>query len=101
MYVRVTTTDVGPEGIDTSIQQLRGVIFPQARSTAGWEGATVLVNRETGIMRTLAFWESQEALEASVELANRLRSQFVQNTGGSKVLSVEDLEVALQVTPED
>jgi hypothetical protein len=86
---------IGSQSIDAAIHQFKEVTLPQAWNIAGFQGATMLVDREKGMTRTLTYWDSRESLEASAETANRLRTAFVQEAGDAKLISVETFEVAV------
>jgi len=97
MYVRMTTVEIDPGRIDTAVRFFQEVTLPQAQQAAGWEGMAMFVDRERGVLRTVAYWSSREALEGSMELARKLRGQFSEEAAGGKVTTVEEFEVALRV----
>lgn len=99
MYLRVTTVEVAPEGIDEAVRYFRDVTLPMVRDTPGWAGTTVHVNREKGIMRFFAHFSSREALDSTSGVANSIRSDVFAKHPGQKLLSVEIFEEALRVEP--
>jgi heme-degrading monooxygenase HmoA len=96
MYVRVSTIDALPEEIDASIRSFQEQTLPQVRRLAGFEGAGLIVSRETGRMKALTYWSTREALESSSEAANRIRARVVEDAPSASVASVEVYEVAVQ-----
>jgi len=70
---------------------------PTLQEVKGFEGVYLLVDRQSGKVLTITLWESAEALRASEEEANQLRSEhrgdWQQEDGG-----VERYEVA--ISPE-
>ena len=64
----------------------------------GWKGVLSLssADRSTGL--TLTFWESEEALRDSEEIANRLRGEAAA-AGGDTVTGVERYEVVFDEAP--
>ena len=63
----------------------------------GFEGVYYLVDRQSGKALTIILWESEEAMRASEEEANRLRSESAESAGAT-VENVERYEVA--ISPE-
>ena len=98
MYARVSTIKMGAGQIDSSVRHFEEVTLPEARKLPGFEGATLLVNRDKGITRALTFWSSREDLDASAEAATRLRTRLMQGADGAELVSVEIFEVAVDVT---
>jgi hypothetical protein len=96
MYARVPTFKFGAKDIDAAIQLFEEKTLPQLRKVAGFKGATMLVSRETGLARTVVYWDSREALESSFEPTQALRDQYVDEFG-AELVSVEAFEVAIQV----
>ena len=96
MYARVPTFKIGAQDIDASIRHFEENSLPQLRKIAGFKGATVLVSRETGMLRIVAYWESREALESSFGPTKALRAEYVDKLGG-ELVSLEEFEVAEQV----
>jgi hypothetical protein len=96
MYVRVTTIELNPERIYAAIRQFQDQTLPQVRKLQGFEGASLLVNREGGKAMAFTYWTDREALDSSTETANRVRNQFVEDAHGARVASVEVYEVALE-----
>ncbi len=99
MYARVTTVEVPPDAVDAAVRQFEEVTLPQIQSFPGWEGATMFVDRENGVVRTLAYFSGREPLDSSRETAKRLRSDFVERAQSARLISVEEFEVALRAEP--
>jgi heme-degrading monooxygenase HmoA len=96
MYARVPTFKFGAESIDAGIRLFEEKTLPQLRTMAGFKGATMLVSRDTGLVRTVVYWDTREALESSFEPTKALRAQFVDELG-AELVSIEAFEVAVQV----
>lgn len=95
MYARVPTFKVSTQGIEASIRLVEDVTMPQLRNVPGFKGLTMLVNRETGMVRVVVYWDSRETLEASAETGKRLRAEIVEKIQGAELVSVEEFEVAV------
>ncbi len=81
--------------IDESLRQAREVILPQAKEMdPGFKGIIALTDRQGGKLLGITFWESEEAMRASEEAANRLREESAE-AGGGTVAGVERYEVGL------
>jgi hypothetical protein len=64
------------------------------RLMEGFEGMIALVDRHSGKTLGITFRESEEAMRASEEAANRLREESAE-AGGDTIASVESYKVAL------
>ena len=96
MYARVPTFKFAAQSIDAAVRLFEETSLPQLRKLAGFKGATVLVSRETGMVRTIVYWDSREALESSFEPTKAVRAQYVDELG-AELVSIEEFEVAVQV----
>ncbi|MGH9153009.1 MAG: hypothetical protein ACRD03_11565 [Acidimicrobiales bacterium] len=75
MHARVTRFSVEPSRIEDANEYYRSTVLPQARALAGCKGGVALVDRREGRIFSFTLWESEEAMQASEEAGNRLRSQ--------------------------
>jgi heme-degrading monooxygenase HmoA len=66
------------------------------RLMEGFEGMIALVDRHSGKTLGITFWESEEAMRASEEAANRLREESSE-VGGEEIAGVERYEVGNSV----
>ncbi len=94
MYARVTTVETPSDKIDDATSHVREQVLPQLQQMDGFKGFVVLSDRQSGKVRAVAFWESEEALRATEEAVSRMRSGAAEATGGT-VASVEQYEVAV------
>ncbi len=97
MFARVSNYQGSPNQVDEGIRTVREQILPRAAEIDGYKGAYFLVDRQSGRSVSITLWESEEAMRASEEAANQLRSESAQASGG-EILSVERYEVA--ISPE-
>lgn len=97
MYARVSTIKTSADQIDESIRHFSETSLPQARKLAGFERATLLVNRHRGVTRLLTYWSTRDDLDQSADIATRLRTSWVDSIRGSELVSVETFEVAVDV----
>jgi heme-degrading monooxygenase HmoA len=94
VYARVSTLEGPPELMDEGLRQAREVVLPQGRLMDGFKGMIALGDRHGGKTLGITFWESEEAMRASEEAANRLREESAE-AGGDTIASVERYEVGL------
>jgi heme-degrading monooxygenase HmoA len=94
MYARVSTYTGDP---DKLVEGFQGAT-EGLKQLPGQAGAYFCVDRENGKALTMTLWETEEALDASVEGANQLRSQAIQGAA-AQVDSVTHYEVPVVVQP--
>ena len=95
MHARMSIFEGPPDKIDEGVRHAREVILPQAKEIdPGFKGIIALTDRQARKMVWITFWESEEAMGASEEAANRLSQQTVDVAGGM-VAGVESYEVGL------
>ena len=90
MWARVSTYQFRSEGIDDSIRQ-----FTEALGNLkepGLQRAELLMDRASGKALTVTVWESEEALQASVDAANRIRSGAA-DAAGVSIVEVSHYEI--------
>ena len=98
MYGRVTRLEGSSEQIDQGNEFMQQTILPAARQLDGFRGVLSLTDRESGTGLTITLWESEEAMKASEEAANRLRDEAAQAFGGT-VVGVDRYEVTFSELP--
>jgi hypothetical protein len=99
MYARVSYYSGSPEQVDAMIGNWRDNVLPavqQQMKEAGVEdhGAMVLVDRSSGKSISVSFWETEDDMRASEQLADRARGDAAHAVGGS-VTGVERYEVVI------
>lgn len=94
MHARVTTLEVAPDRFDDATRFTQEQVLPQLQQMDGFKGFVTLGDRESGRVRGVAFWESEEALHATDEAASRIRGSVTEATGGT-IVSVENCEVSV------
>jgi heme-degrading monooxygenase HmoA len=91
---RVSSLEGPPENIDKAVRVARDTVLPKARQLSGWKGVISLVDRKSGRGKLITLWESEEALRASEEQANKLRQETAESAG-EKIKGVDRYEVAV------
>jgi heme-degrading monooxygenase HmoA len=94
MYARVSTLHGSADQAEAGIKNFRDNVVPFTREGGG-KGSLLLVDRASGKVLAITLWESEAALQASEEAANKLRAQAADQTGATQAPSVERYEVAV------
>jgi heme-degrading monooxygenase HmoA len=95
MYARSSRIQFPPDQLDKGIAHFKEVSVPAAKQVAGFAGSVLLVNRASGDCTATTFWETRDALQASEEAGNSLRTQAADAAGG-KVIDVRRGEVVIR-----
>jgi heme-degrading monooxygenase HmoA len=98
MYARVATLKIGAEGVEASIRYFREVALPGSRAMPGFQGATLLINRDDHLAQSTTYWDTPGHLQASDEPARAVRQELMDRIEGVEVVSVEAYEVAVDET---
>ena len=95
MHARVSTFQgsADPEQIEQGLRHARENILPQARQMDGFKGVIGLLDRQSGKSLTVTLWESEGAMRASEQEADRLRQESAE-AASETVEGVERYEVA-------
>jgi heme-degrading monooxygenase HmoA len=90
MWARVSTYQFPPGEVDEAITRFSDALGDLQEP--GLERAELLVDRESGKGMTITVWESETALQESVQAADRLRSGAA-DAAGVSILGVEHYEI--------
>lgn len=93
MHARVTRLTGSPENVEAGINNFRENVLPFTREDG--RGAILLVDRESGSAMAITLWEDEQALAASDERANQVRSAVANEMQASAPPTVERYEVAV------
>jgi heme-degrading monooxygenase HmoA len=99
VFARVSTFTGTSDEIDEAIRQVREDVLPRTEQLDGYKGAYFLVDRQHGKSLTVTLWDSEEAMRASEEAANSLRSEVAEALG-TQMVGVERYEVAVSAQEE-
>jgi hypothetical protein len=81
MHARSGRLQVPPDRVDDAVQAIRDTV-PEYKDRDGYKGFTALVNRESGEVMGISFWESEAARDASEDLGQRAREAAGSAAGG-------------------
>ncbi len=94
MFARVSTYQGEPGSVEEATRVAREKILPAARELEGFAGVLILDDSSTGKSMSITLWQTEQALKASEEAANRLRAQSA-TEAGAQILGVERYEVSI------
>ena len=92
MHARVSTYEGETNELVKAFDSVTGPL----EELEGFSKAYFLVDRGGGRGMSITLWESEDALNASVERANQMREQ-ASGQAGASIVSVDSFEVALTV----
>ncbi len=96
MFARVSTILGKPERVEEGIRNYKEQTIPAAKKMDGFKQALLMVDRNTGKMVGITFWDTEKNLQASTVAADKLRAQAVLRSGTAQPPIVEIYEVAMQ-----
>jgi heme-degrading monooxygenase HmoA len=94
MHARSAVVEVDVDKIDDAVRFWNEEQLPNYRNQPGYKGFTLLVDRESGKLFGVSFWENEEAVRSSDELAQRARSGLAEAGQGTEQTR-ENWEVAI------
>ena len=94
MFARVSRFEGSPEGMDEALRHVREHVLPQLQRQDGSKGLIALGDRQSGTVLGVTLWESEEAMRASEQEADRLREESAE-ASHQAIADVERFEVAL------
>jgi hypothetical protein len=95
VYVRISTIEGDPGKIEDAVLVINEKVLPTLTGMNGFTAANFMVDRSTGKLVGVAFWEDESALEGSAEAVDPIRSAVADAMDG-KVTSVESFELVAQ-----
>jgi heme-degrading monooxygenase HmoA len=95
MIVRIASVQVAPERIDEIVSRYRETVRPIHQHSEGLRNHYVLIDRQSGQMRLIGFWDSQEALEAAITTLEPARERLWR--GFEETPTLEAYDVADQI----
>ena len=64
MYARVTTSKVEAAKIDDWTKHYKEKTYPDVKEMKGFKGITLLANRDTNSVMTVAVWDTEDDMKA-------------------------------------
>ena len=94
MHARMSTLEGATDEMDEALRDVREHVMPLLQRQEGFKGFIALGNRRSGELIGITFWESEQAMQASEEVGDRMRSDTAEDTGEA-IEDVERYEVGL------
>jgi hypothetical protein len=95
MHVRISTIEGDPGKIEEAVLVINEQVIPTLKGLKGFTAANFMVDRSTGRLVGVTFWNDESALEGSSEAVKPIRSAVADAVDG-KVTSVESYELVAQ-----
>jgi heme-degrading monooxygenase HmoA len=95
MIVRMASVQVAPERIDEIVNRHRETVRPIHQHTEGLLNHYVLVDRRSGQMRIIGFWDSPESLQAAIPTREPARERLWNEFQETPTLEAYDVADAL------
>ena len=83
MHARLTQIQGSPEQVDAAVEMAKNDVLPTLQDCEGYKGFSVGVDRSSGKMFGLSFFDSAETLQASDEAIREKREATADTAGGS------------------
>jgi heme-degrading monooxygenase HmoA len=99
MHARASTMEGDPGKVDAATTMLETTLYAQLEQVDGFRGVVALGQRDSGKSLVLTFWTSEDAMAASEERANQMRSEAATELGAGAP-EVERFEVLFYRAPE-
>ena len=96
MHARLNRLEGSPDRFDDTVRRTEEVVAPLLRELDGFQGFTVLADRDSGTFIAISFWESEDAMRASEEAVKQPRKEAADAAEAASEPVVERYEVVLQ-----
>lgn len=94
MYARSTTLRGRPESVDAGTTYFRDEVLPTLQDIDGFVGASLIVDRDSGLCIVTASWASAEARQASADQVRPMRERAAAVFGADST-DVDEWEIAV------
>jgi heme-degrading monooxygenase HmoA len=99
MHARSGSFEVAPERLDDAIARFEQELIPRYREQSGYKGFSLLVDRESGKVHGLSFWDSEADLQATDDLGEEAREAFREWSGAEGGIVRKVWEVPIDDLP--
>jgi heme-degrading monooxygenase HmoA len=95
MFARLIILEGSPDKADEAAALVNERVIPEAKALPGFAGGWWMTDRAKGRFTTITLWESEDAMAASREAAQRIREGAAQELS-ARIVTVEEYEVVAQ-----
>jgi heme-degrading monooxygenase HmoA len=99
MHARTSIMSGDPAKVDEAAKMLEAELYAQLEQVDGFRAVIALGQRDSGKSIVVTFWDTEEAMAASEERANQMRSQAAAELGAGTP-EVERYEVLFYRAPK-
>ena len=92
MFARVTTFEGSPDQIDELARYAGERVLPVLSDLDGFNGLLGLADRQSGRVLVVGLWETEEAMRASEEAVDQIRSEAAE-AASETIAGVDRYEV--------
>ena len=92
MLARVTTFEGSPDQVDELASYAAERVLPALSELDGFNGLLGLADRQSGRVLAVSLWETEEAMRASEEAVDQIRSEAAE-TASETIAGVDRYEV--------
>jgi heme-degrading monooxygenase HmoA len=96
MHARASTMKGDPAKVDEAAKILESTLYAQLEQVDGFRAVVALAQRDTGKSLVVTFWDSEDAMAASEERANQMRSSAAAEIGAEGAPEIERYEVLFE-----
>ena len=93
MHARLTLVKGSPEQVEAGIEMARSEVLPTLQGCDGYKGFTAGVDRSSGTIFGLSFFDSAESVHASDDVIRATREATAQAAGGSPEVSFYEIVI--------
>ena len=93
MHARLTQIDGSPDKLDEGIAMARSQVLPKLQGLDGYKGFTVGVDRSSGHIFGVSFFDSEEAVRASEDVIRGDREATAEVAGGTPQVSYYEIVI--------
>ena len=83
MHARLTQIQGSADQIDAAVEMAKNDVLPTLQGCTGYKGFSVGVDRSSGAMFGLSFFDSEENLRASDDAVRQKREETASAAGGT------------------
>jgi hypothetical protein len=84
MCARSAVIEMSTDKLDDAVASWKDEQLPKDREQAGYKGFTLPVNRDSGKLLGVSFWENEAAVSASDEMARQARADLAETGSGTE-----------------
>ena len=95
MHARMSTIQMDPGKIDEAISQFEEQDLETIKGLDGFKGFTLFVDRSSGKVFGISYWDSKEQMDASEDAVKDARQRTADTGGATAAPAVEHYEVAI------